>query len=518
MKNIIYTIILFLGLCSIISCNKDFDVNSHNIKSFSITKDIDYITTIIESVRNSRNADLDIIDYMKEKLKDNPNVIDISEYNNMCLISMTNQFSILIDFKSHISHISKLKTQIQPTFNYNTDSRGWGQDSLIKDQSVLIWSPFNNQWSIKMTDSITDIFNNYIGYRNVTTIVDYDCDRYSVSKFSDYGMIVIDTHGSQGRFIYTRDSITEIDKLMMEFDSTYYRKQGLYYNILENDISKYWMVSTEWLSDYMDFYGSDGRYLIFNGSCTSADSEEFKNLFFQKGADVYIGFEGQVPVDTCASNARSFFLHLLKDKFSCHKSMRLLKDTSYIKYWHIEDVEDIYYSDNLKSDSMILHRINSKYNIGWDTTTSLSSWYGITLNNNRVYGVDLSYKNLTGDLDSTFFNLSGITTLTLNNNNLTGSIPYNINNCPNLINLDLSNNDLAGTIPYSMKFLYDKNFSTVFLAGNNMNGLIPFGLYSDNKTLFSFDNRYTYDTEAMKTYDYGTGLYYSDEPVYPVIP
>lgn len=189
-------------------------------------------------------------------------------------------------------------------------------------------------------------------------------------------------------------------------------------------------------------------------------------------------------------------------------------ENSYIKYWHIEDVEDIYYSDNLKSDSMILHRINSKYNIGWDTTTSLSSWYGITLNNNRVYGVDLSYKNLTGDLDSTFFNLSGITTLTLNNNNLTGSIPYNINNCPNLINLDLSNNDLAGTIPYSMKFLYDKNFSTVFLAGNNMNGLIPFGLYSDNKTLFSFDNRYTYDTEAMKTYDYGTGLYYSDEPVY----
>lgn len=516
MKKLLYLIYALIITGFVLSCNEDEIISNNKSNEFSLSKDIDDIVVMVNDIHNSR-SDIDVLAYLKDKLKSNSRVLNISEYYGKYLINMANEFDILIDLNVNNTHSTKLSTAKNKTQYKELISRGWGADSIIKDQNVLIWSPFNDSWSVKMTDSLIDVFNNYIGSQHITTIVDYDCDRYSVSEFSDYGMIIIDTHGAEGKYIFTRDTLNDFDKLIMDISPDYYRNQGLYINQIDNELSKYWMVSPKWLDDNMGLFEDYGRYLIFNGSCTSADSEELKNMFFQKQADIYIGFKGLVPVEHCASYARHFFINFFKNKHSCKKSIELINDTTYAKYWHLSDVDEIYYTDNIKSDSLILYNLNTKYNIGWNITEPISAWNGVLINNNRVYNVDLSYKNLSGTLDSNFFHLTAMNSIKLNDNNLTGGIPDNIDKCPNLIYMDLSNNSLSGNIPYSLKPLYDKEYGMVFLTGNNLSGQIPFGTYNDQKLLFSFDSRYSYDTENEIAFDYGNGLYYADEPIFPVI-
>src|ERR1700712_2208392 len=52
----------------------------------------------------------------------------------------------------------------------------------------------------------------------------------------------------------------------------------------------------------------------------------------------------------------------------------------------------------------------------WLTAQSVDSWYGITVNSNRVYTIDLRNNTLSGTLPSTIGNLTGLQSLQLDQN------------------------------------------------------------------------------------------------------
>lgn len=152
----------------------------------------------------------------------------------------------------------------------------------------------------------------------------------------------------------------------------------------------------------------------------------------------------------------------------------------------------------------------------WLTSTPLSSWYGVSLNENgRVSGLNLRYNNLVGDIPNEIGNLTGITKLELNRNKLNGSIPKEIGNLSNLKILNLSTNELTGTIPIEINKLdsliifniYDnkirdtipleitmlKNLETLNLGGNEFFGTIPVEIsqLKNLDTLFLASNKLT---------------------------
>lgn len=127
----------------------------------------------------------------------------------------------------------------------------------------------------------------------------------------------------------------------------------------------------------------------------------------------------------------------------------------------------------------------------WLTTQPLETWYGVTMYNNRVYQLDLSFNNLSGSLPAELGNLTEAIYFRVQGNNISGVIPPQISNMRNLIWLDLAYNRISGQIPSVLGNL--TNMIDFALASNQLTGQIPpelgnmtalvsIGLYQNNLT------------------------------------
>nr|NIO82508.1 hypothetical protein [Candidatus Aminicenantes bacterium]NIQ68369.1 hypothetical protein [Candidatus Aminicenantes bacterium]NIT24412.1 hypothetical protein [Candidatus Aminicenantes bacterium] len=130
------------------------------------------------------------------------------------------------------------------------------------------------------------------------------------------------------------------------------------------------------------------------------------------------------------------------------------------------------------------------------------TWYGITVENNHVKEIDLSYNELGGTIPSEIGDLSQLTKLDLkqdgspqsydpisgpipttigslgqlryldfSGNDFNGNIPTEIGNLTNLEYLNLDNNELTGSIPSSLGNLV--NLQTLRILDNQLSGSIP---------------------------------------------
>lgn len=151
----------------------------------------------------------------------------------------------------------------------------------------------------------------------------------------------------------------------------------------------------------------------------------------------------------------------------------------------------------------------------WDQSKPIATWYGVTVKDGKVVGLDLSNNNLQGKIPITIGNLRHLEHLNLSKNNITGKIPglfkkfknlKSVNlannqlagNIPNTINklvslqqLDLGNNKLEGTLPTSIIEL--ANLNTLAVANNDLNGAMPAGInkLKKLKELRLANNRFT---------------------------
>ena len=64
-------------------------------------------------------------------------------------------------------------------------------------------------------------------------------------------------------------------------------------------------------------------------------------------------------------------------------------------------------------------------NSGWDSD-DITTWYGVTISDGTVTGINLSNNNLTGSLPDVFDKLPGLKTLNLSSNSLTGELPQSL--------------------------------------------------------------------------------------------
>ncbi len=107
----------------------------------------------------------------------------------------------------------------------------------------------------------------------------------------------------------------------------------------------------------------------------------------------------------------------------------------------------------------------------WDLSDSVSNWYGITVEGNRVTKIDLRYCNLKGHLPPQIGDLDSLKIIFMLGNQIEGSIPPEIGNLVNLEELYLSNNKIQGGIPASLGNC--QKLKTLRLENNQISGELP---------------------------------------------
>ncbi|MCP4217049.1 MAG: hypothetical protein GY765_20545 [bacterium] len=98
-------------------------------------------------------------------------------------------------------------------------------------------------------------------------------------------------------------------------------------------------------------------------------------------------------------------------------------------------------------------------------------WYGVTVTNGHVTGLDLNTNQLTGTIPPEIGNLMGLEELRLYSNQLTGPIPPGIGNLMVLKELILHSNQLTGPIPPEIGSLL--GLRKLELYSNQFTGTIP---------------------------------------------
>ncbi|XP_006349604.1 probable LRR receptor-like serine/threonine-protein kinase At2g16250 [Solanum tuberosum] len=100
---------------------------------------------------------------------------------------------------------------------------------------------------------------------------------------------------------------------------------------------------------------------------------------------------------------------------------------------------------------------------------SIPDWFGIGLASLQV--LDLSFCSITGAIPSTIGNLRSLAVLYISNNGLSGMVPSSLSQLLSLSVLDVSHNALGGSIPASFGSL--GNLTLLDMSSNVLSGAIP---------------------------------------------
>lgn len=104
-------------------------------------------------------------------------------------------------------------------------------------------------------------------------------------------------------------------------------------------------------------------------------------------------------------------------------------------------------------------------------TAPVSDWYGVSVQEGRVTGLNLSLNQLSGPVPPELGTLADLITVVLGNNRLTGAIPPELGILTDLAWLDLRGNQLTGEIPGALGALTEVTF--LDLSNNQLTGAIP---------------------------------------------
>jgi Leucine-rich repeat (LRR) protein len=111
----------------------------------------------------------------------------------------------------------------------------------------------------------------------------------------------------------------------------------------------------------------------------------------------------------------------------------------------------------------------------WLTNAPVSTWYGITVSENRVSDIVFYNNNLSDSLPNSLGNLTSLQSLVIVlNDSLKGKIPVSLGNLVNLQTLQLASNHFKGTIPSSLGKL--NKLTGLSLVDNGLSGSIPSSL------------------------------------------
>ncbi len=129
--------------------------------------------------------------------------------------------------------------------------------------------------------------------------------------------------------------------------------------------------------------------------------------------------------------------------------------------------------DSLALVSLYNHTNGSNWNnnTNWLSNSSIDTWHGIEMSENRVTRISLSGNFLYGNLPADIKHLTKVSFINFAGNFISGTLPNEIQFMYNLNDLNLYTNSISGSIPIGLCFAH--NLRNIALPGNGLSGTIP---------------------------------------------
>jgi hypothetical protein len=188
-------------------------------------------------------------------------------------------------------------------------------EDIIGNGDILIWAPFEAAFKTDMRPSLETIIESSDLDINLVTMADAECTVASVMNFTNYGIIIIDSHGSEGKEIGTGEQVNAFSfafnyLFLLTGQVSIWQNVKVGYNggvAVREDI---FAVHDTFISALP---GTFPNSLIFNGSCESSKNPNLKNAFIGKGAQTYFGFDKVVNTTFCKNSCDDIIRDVVVD-------------------------------------------------------------------------------------------------------------------------------------------------------------------------------------------------------------
>lgn len=233
-----------------------------------------------------------------------------------------------VDYVSnYIANSSSLTYNTNSIQTKSTDD----SDNIITNNKVLIWAPFEDQFTSIMRTTLTPIFEKKytdleFGSFAVDTIVGSKCDINSILKIPNYGIVIFDTHGLGGFAFFTREA-TDDNSYNKEKMEMILKEKIVVVSMPLSDGKSYYALTSNFINDIFD-KGDFQNSLIFNGSCESTKTDKLWDAFQAKGVKTYLGFSKVVSVGFCLRKSEEFFTNMIVNLQTAEESYIKETDTN----------------------------------------------------------------------------------------------------------------------------------------------------------------------------------------------
>ena len=437
--------------------------------------------------------------------------VNSSYKNNKYIIQFADNTVSVLDLNSYSTTGSRAVTPIAK----GAASRGTEKaDSLLSNEKVLLWeaAPFGGS----IAGKVGELMEAYAGTENVVRLSGAECTWQSLMQLSEYATVVFNGLGADGGWLVTgQEYIEQLDYSSMK------KYIGIYSAVVDKKLKHYYMVNADFISENMAPMIERG--VVFNASSSSADGDALAQAFAKIGYPTYIGFDNMVPEEWAVEKAELFFTGMMGVRLSTGDAFKngvgeayeyMLDNNNKVKVAGVlKGDKKLYSTFTAMTDMIAVNNILEYYkcdeSISYESLLAdgkiVLDYYG------RVNMLDLGDAGLEGVIAPQFSWLTKLFMLNLDNNALSGEIPSFMGEFEQMSSLLLNDNQLTGNIPESFKGYYENN-GFVNLTGNKMEGQIPFGKYTDIKVFFTFDRKYSYDSDGTVTTN-DHGLWFADEPI-----
>lgn len=195
--------------------------------------------------------------------------------------------------------------------------------NIIGNRNVLIYAPFEAAfapWN-ERTNIINRLNQSACKGFNITSLIDQQATVSSLFSLTNYGYIVLATHGSQGKEFATGEVV---DTNAQVYKTTYKAllkagRLSIWNNMTISNTggvvikARIYAVKASFISNLA---GTFPNSVILNNSCESTMNPNLSNAFINKGAKTYYGFTKVVNSPFCVTIADSITKRLAVDNMT----------------------------------------------------------------------------------------------------------------------------------------------------------------------------------------------------------